>query len=142
MTKDAPNDNGSVALILHSENYDRASYALSIALVALSSGLDVHILLTYGGLRRFTKEKIDRIGDETSENIRGNLEQMLQAGIFQPLKLQLTNAKEIGLKVYACPNAMAALNINLPDLVDEVDEVMGIAAFMKIAKSATLSWYI
>lgn len=142
MTADSSNNKERVALILHSGAYDMASYALSIVLVALSSGLDAHILLTFGGLRRFTKEHIAEIGDETSPDIRKNMEQVLQAGIFQPLEAQLSNAKKLGLKLYACPNAMAALNIGLPDLVDEVDEVMGLAAFMQIAKSASISWYI
>ena len=135
-------DKESVTLILHSQDYDRASYALSIALVALSSGKDVHILLTFGGLRRFIKDNIDKIGDETSPDIGNSLKQMLQAGIFQPITTQLANAKEMGLKLYACPNAMAALNIGLADIVDEVDEVMGLAAFMNIARSASVSWYI
>jgi len=135
-------DKERVAIILHSGSYDRASYALSIALVALSSGLDAHILLTFDGLRRFTKEHLTKIGDETSTHIRNDIEQVLRLGVFQPLDKQLVNAKKLGLKLYACPNAMATLNIGLPDLLDEVDEVMGLAAFMQLAKSASLSWYI
>ena len=35
---------GSVAIILHSGSYDRASYAITLALVALSTGMEAHIL--------------------------------------------------------------------------------------------------
>ena len=41
-------------IILHSGSYDRASYALSLAQVALASEMEVHMLLTFEGLRRFT----------------------------------------------------------------------------------------
>jgi peroxiredoxin family protein len=37
---------------------------------------------------------------------------------------------------------MAALNIALSDLLDEVDDVMGIAAFLEFARSAAINWYI
>jgi peroxiredoxin family protein len=37
---------------------------------------------------------------------------------------------------------MAALNIALSELLDEVDDVMGLAAFIEFARSATINWYI
>ncbi|MBI4303860.1 MAG: NAD(FAD)-dependent dehydrogenase, partial [Chloroflexi bacterium] len=40
-----------ITIVLHSGDYDRAAYALSIALVGLASGMEVHALLTFEGLR-------------------------------------------------------------------------------------------
>ncbi len=37
---------------------------------------------------------------------------------------------------------MAALNIALSDLLDEVDNVMGLAAFLELARTANINWYI
>ncbi len=133
---------GRVTIILHSGSYDRASYALTLALVALANEMEVHILLTFEGLRRFTKEHIAEIGEETSPNIKTNIEQGLEWGIFQSLESQLASAKNMGLKLYACPNAIAALNIGQSDLVDEVDDVMGLAAFLQLARTAAVNWYI
>jgi len=127
---------------LHSGAYDRASYALSIALVALASGMEVHMLLTFEGLRRFTKERLTDIGEETSPNVRTNIQRGLESGGIQPLDTQLADAKKLGLKLYTCPNAMAALNIALSDVLDEVDNVMGLAAFLELARTATINWYI
>jgi len=131
-----------VTIILHSGAYDRASYALSIALVALASGMEVHMLLTFEGLRRFTKGHLADIGEETSPNVRNNIQRGLESGGIQPLDTQLADAKKLGLKLYACPNAMAALNIALSDVLDEVDNVMGLAAFLELARTATINWYI
>ena len=44
--------------------------------------------------------------------------------------------------MYACPNAIACLNIALSDLVDEVDDIMGLAAFLQLARAAAINWYI
>ena len=131
-----------VTIILHSGSYDRASYALSITLMALASGMEVHLLLTFAGLRRFTRGHLADIGEETPPNVSTNIERGLESGAIQSLETQLANAKKLGLKLYSCPNAMAALSIGLSDLLDEVDSVMGLAAFLKLARAASVNWYI
>ena len=142
MTQSASSDEERVTIILHSGSYDRASYALSIALVALASGVEVHMLLTFEGLKRFTKGHLMDVGEETSQNLRANIERGLESGGIQSLQAQLTDSKKLGLKLYACPNAMAALNLVLSDLLDEVDNVVGLAAFLELARSASANWYI
>jgi peroxiredoxin family protein len=131
-----------VTIILHSGAYDRASYALSIALVALALGMEVHLLLTFEGLRRFTKGHLADIGEETSPKVRSNIERGLESGGIQHLEVQLADAKKLGLKLYACPNAMAALNIGLSELLDEINNIMGLAAFIRLARTANINWYI
>ena len=131
-----------VTIILHSGSYDRAAYALTLALVALASGMGVHILLTYEGLERFTKGRLTDIGEATAPDAKVNIERGLESGVIQPLETQLADAKRMGLKLYACPNAMAALNISLSDVLDEIDEIMGVAAFLALARTAAVNWYI
>ena len=142
MTTDISPNKERVTIILHSGSYDRASYALTLALVTLASGMEVHILLTFEGLRRFTRGHLADIGEETSPNLRTNIKRGLESGGIQSLESQLTDARKLGLKLYACPNAMAALNIALSDLPDEVDSVMGLATFLEFARTATINWYI
>ena len=127
---------------MHSGSYDRASYALSIALVALASGMEVHMLLTFEGLRRFTKGHLADIGEETSLNVRINIERGLKSGGIQSLEAQLADAKKLGLKLYACVSAMAILNIAQNELNDKVDSIMGLAAFLGFARTANINWYI
>ncbi|MBI4267201.1 MAG: DsrE/DsrF/DrsH-like family protein [Chloroflexi bacterium] len=137
-----PSDAERVTIILHSGAYDRAIYALSIALVALASGLEVHMLLTFEGLRRFTKGRLTGLGEETPPEVRTNIRRGLETGGIQSLENHLTDAKRLGLNLYACPSAMAVLNISRDELRDEVDTVMGLAAFLGKARTATINWYI
>jgi len=99
-------------------------------------------MLTFEGLRRFTKGRLADLGEETSARVKSNIERGLESGGIAPLETQLADAKKLGLKIYACPNAMAALNITLSDLREEIDSVMGVAAFLELARTAVINWYI
>ncbi|MDP2730965.1 MAG: DsrE/DsrF/DrsH-like family protein [Dehalococcoidales bacterium] len=140
----AEQESGSrkVAIILHSGAYDRVSYALSIALVASASGMRVDMLVAFEGLRRFTRGRLSEIGEETASVLKESIERGLKSGGIQSLQDQLDNAKKLGVKIYACPNAMAALNIGFDELVPEIDSVKGLAAFLPIASAADVNWYI
>jgi len=134
-------DKERVTIILHSGSYDRASYALTLSLVALASDMEVYMLLTFEGLRRFTRGHFSEI-EATSDSIREQLEQGQEWGIIPSLESQLAEAKKLGLKLYACPNAIASLNIPQNEIMDEVDDVMGVAAFLQLARGAAVNWYI
>ena len=142
LTANASPDRERVTIILHSGAYDRVSYALTLALVALASGMEVYILLTFEGLRRFTEGHLMDLGEETSASVRAGIERGLASGGIQCLETQLAEAKKLGLRLYACPAAMAALNITLGDLLEAVDGPMGLAAFLQIVRTATVNWYI
>lgn len=131
-----------IAVILHSGSYDRVSYALSLATVGLAMGMEAHILLTYGGLRRFVKGHLEDIGDETESQLKGFITKGIASGGIRSITDQLADARKLGLKLYACANAMANMNIAGQELIEEVDEVMGLATFMKFARTATVNWYI
>ena len=100
------------------------------------------MLLTFAGLRRFTKGNLSALGEETSSDVGANIARGLESGGVQPLEAQLAEAKKLGLKLYACPNAMAALNISYDELLEEIDTIMGLAAFLKLARAARRNWYI
>lgn len=104
--------------------------------------MEVHLLLTFEGLLRFTKGHLLDRGEETSPRIRASVERGLSSGGLQSLEAQLDNARKLGLKIYACPNAMATLNIAQNELIEEVDSIMGLAAFLRFARTATINWYI
>ena len=130
-----------MAMILHSGAYDRVSYALSMAIIGLALGWQVDMLLTYGGLRRFTKGNLGGLGEETGVAERKQIERGLSTGGIKPLEAYLADARALNLKIHACPNAMAALNISRDQLVPEVDQVTGLTSFLETAQGA-MTWYV
>jgi peroxiredoxin family protein len=131
-----------VTIIVHSSGYDRASYALSIAVAALATGLEVHLLLTWGGLTRFTQGHLEDLGEETSDQFRKSIQRGLSSGGITSIEQQIADAKQLGLMIYACAGTMATLNIARDDLVPQVDKVIGLVAFLEFARSASINWYI
>jgi len=130
-----------MAIILHSGAYDRASSALSMALAGLSLGWQVDMLLTYGGLNRFTKGRLADLGEETPPAERNQIKHGLSTGGIRPLKDYLEDARALGLRIHACPTAMANLNISRDQLVPEVDQVTGLTSFLTMAVGAD-TWYV
>ncbi len=130
-----------VAIILHSGDYDRVSYALNLAMASLAIGLEVHMLLTYGGLERFTMGYLDGL-EGTSRELGEKIKKGLESGGISPISAQLVDARKLGLKLYACANAMGILNISRDQLPREVDQVVGLVTFLQLARNASMNWYI
>lgn len=130
-----------ITIILHSGSYDRVTNALSLAIVGLTMGFEVHLFLTYEGLKRFVKGHFEDV-----EGTDGELQEMIQRGIasgnIHAIEDKLAVARDLGLKLYACTTAMGTMGIAREDLVDEVDEVMGLPTFIQIARTASINWYI
>ena len=142
MTTDKPEEKKQrVTIILHSGSYDRVTNALSLAIVALSMEMEAHVLLTYEGLRRFIKGHLED-PDGTDDELYGMMQKGTASGRFHTIGEKLETAHEMGLRLYTCTTAMATLGIEKEDLVEEVDEVMGLTTFTILAKEAVINWYI
>jgi peroxiredoxin family protein len=135
-------DRGMAAIILHSGSYDRASYALTLALVALSMGMEASLLLTHGGLRRFSGDGLEEMDEGTPARLKQDFEFALMTGAVNSIEKQLADAKELGLRLYACTGAMAIADIRPEHLRPEIDEQIGLGVFMEIARTAAINWYI
>ena len=130
-----------VTIILHSGSYDKVNYALSLASVCLAMGMATHMLLTYGGLKRFVKGHLEDMEGTASE-----FQVMFQRGKtsagIRSIQEMLVDSRRLGLRLYACANAMGNMSIARRELMDEVDEVIGLSTFIQFARSATINWYI
>lgn len=129
-------------MILYDGSFGRVSYALSIAMVASAGGMDVHILFAHGALKRLIKDHAEDMGDETDREIKEGIERGLAKGSIQSISQQLKDAKKVGLKVYACVNAMAILNVSRDELIGEVDKTMGLSTFLSLAENASITLFI
>ncbi|MAE10961.1 MAG: DsrE/DsrF/DrsH-like family protein [Dehalococcoidales bacterium] len=141
MSADSSTGTQHAAIILHSDSYDRVTNALSLASVCLAMGMEATILLTYEGLKRFVKGHYEDV-EETNSELQAMIQQGIGDGNIRGIEEKLVSAKGLGLKLYACTNAMAIKGLDLEDMVDEVDDIMGLATFIQTARSAAINWYI
>ena len=140
MTNDSP-EIERVTINLHSGSYDRVTNALSLAIISLAMGMEVHILITYEALRRFTRGHLEDM-DWTDSDFQLVFKNGIASRGVTPIETKLVEAKNMGLKLHACPNAMLNMNITREDLVEEVDDLMGLVAFVSLARTAKINWYI
>lgn len=52
------------------------------------------------------------------------------------------SAKEAGVRFIACDMAMGVMGLTREELIDEVDEVAGVAAFAELAKKSNNTLFI
>jgi len=84
LTESVTPDKKLVTIILHSGAYDRASFALSLAQTALASGMEVYMLVTFGGLNRFSRGNLSKLGKETPQSMHDYIKSGLKTGAMQP----------------------------------------------------------
>ncbi len=102
---------------------------------------DHTMLLTYGGLKRFVKGHLEDM-EGTDSEFQVMFQRGIASGGIRSIEAMLADARKLGLRLYACANAMGNMGIARQELVEEVDEVMGLAAFVQLARSASINWYI
>lgn len=127
-----------MGIIVNSPSYDRVSYALSIAAMSAAHFKEVHVLFTYGAVRRLLKGEADAVGEETDPWIRKDIKLGLKNGSIQKISEMIFHLKGFGGKIYACVAAMAFHNIAKDDLIEEVDEATSISAFLEKTEGATM----
>jgi len=128
-----------LAILFHSGSYDRVHYGLGVALAACALGREVKLLFSEGALSciRGTKtiegsRKGECVGQSQSTS------EELAAGDTRPIREYLTQLKEMGAEIHACSASMSLLGLDLGDLPDQVNGIVGLATFLCDAEGSQL----
>lgn len=121
-----------LAIIIASEEYEKSHVASMIASVAAVSGVEVSIFITMNAVFNFLKENVEK-KNFTGGKIYDKIKEK-KAGMFYEM---LDQAKMLGgIKIYVCSMVMDMLEIGKDDLIDIVDDNLGLAAFLGIMEGA------
>jgi peroxiredoxin family protein len=124
-------DKRNLAIIFHSGSYSRIYHGISIALAGAALGREVRLFFTYWALEHLVKGKTDTFEMDGEDRLHTEIiEKNRSAGHMQSISELLTQAKTLGVRIYACTNSMSLLNIARDELVSEVDKSMGITTFL------------
>ena len=129
-----------LAIIINSPSYDRVSYALSIAAMSAAQFNEVHVLFTYGAVLRLVKGRVNVVSDETEAWIRKDVERGLENGTIKKISELISFLQGFGGKIYACVAAMQFHNITKDDLIDVIDERIGISTFLLKTEGAAITY--
>jgi peroxiredoxin family protein len=123
-----------LGIIFHSGSYDRLVHGMSIALAALALGRKVKFLFTYWALEYVRRDgtpnlesKVDKEGDPAHIHA---IHESIKRGHLESISELIPRTKELGAELYTCTNSMSLLNITPDELMDEIDQPIGLVTFL------------
>jgi peroxiredoxin family protein len=131
----------TLSLILFSGTDDRLGSAAILATGAAAMGRPVNVFLQYWALDAFRKDKVT--ADHGSAAEAGPMAALVRAkGSGERHWSELfRQAKDIGdVKIHACALSMELFAITQDDLDPLVDDVEGVAAFMRDASTGPITF--
>jgi peroxiredoxin family protein len=150
-------------IIVFSGDMDKVFAAFLIATGAAAAGMDTTLFFTFWGLKAIQKGNltgkglmgkmlglmnrggIDRIGP-SKFNFGGMGRWMFQKMMadkgITPLEELRETALDLGVHILACNMSMGVMEISREDLIDEVEDVVGVAKFVKEAANSSIQLFI
>jgi peroxiredoxin family protein len=150
-------------IIVLSGDMDKVFAAFIVATGAAAAGMDTTLFFTFWGINAIQK------GNRTGESLMGKMLGMLNRGgigRLGPSKLNfggigrwmfkkmmadkgvasLEELREtcidLGVHLVACNMSMSVMEIKREDLIDEVEDVVGVAAMIKEASNSAIQLFI
>jgi len=145
-----------VSIVLSKGTLDMVYPAFMIATTAAAMGMEVNMFFTFWGMNVISRKHIDSlklspVGNPALPlpNIIGVLPGMT-AMVTNMIKKKISrvklpsiaelikNAKESGVKLYACSTTMDVMGVRKEDLIPEVDDIVGAATFLQLSEGGQI----
>jgi len=127
-----------LAIIVHSGTLDKLYCAFILGSTATSMDIEAHLYFTFWGLTMLKKGALEKAGlPATYKHMEEQLKKKLREMNYPTPYELLKRMKASGLlKIYACSPTMEMFGVKKEDLIPEVDQIAGAAAFLDIASDA------
>jgi peroxiredoxin family protein len=133
-----PEKKKKLAIIVHSGTLDKLYCAFILGSTATSMDMETHLYFTFWGLTMLKKGALEKAGlpatyKHMEEQLKKKLEEMNYPTPYDLLKRMKASGL---LKIYACSPTMEMFGVKKEDLIPEVDQIAGAAAFLDLASDA------
>jgi peroxiredoxin family protein len=145
-----------LSIIVSKGSLDMAYPGLILANAARMMGIEADLFFTFWGMDVISKKKVDSLKVTPVGNTAMGMPQMI--GVLPGVSSLATSmmSKEMdkldmppvhefiemihdaGAGIYACRMASDMMNLEMPDLIDEVDEIIGAMEFLEKSEGAQL----
>lgn len=142
--------NTSLAVFLHSHEYDRLHQAVGMVLSGASMGWTCHLFLFYQALASYLDDEWDitdtvmggRIATEAgwAAELREGWETANLPSLYE--MLEKAKQEDGQLTVYACSSSVRLLGLDTQVVRRKVDEIVGLPTMLKIGGGATHMVYV
>jgi peroxiredoxin family protein len=133
-----PGKKKKLAIIVHSGTLDKLYCAFILGSTATSMDIEAHLYFTFWGLTMLKKGALEKAGlPATYKHMEEQLKKKLGEMNYPTPYDLLKRMKASGLlKIYACSPTMEMFGVKKEDLIPEVDQIAGAAAFLDLAADA------
>jgi peroxiredoxin family protein len=133
-----PEKKKKLAIIVHSGTLDKLYCAFILGSTATSMDIEAHLYFTFWGLTMLKKGALEKAGlPATYKHMEEQLKKKLGEMNYPTPYDLLKRMKASGLlKIYACSPTMEMFGVKKEDLIPEVDQIAGAAAFLDLAADA------
>ena len=133
-----------LAIIAHGGTIDRLYPVFILASAAAAMDMETHVYFTFWGLNMLKKGAMEKAElPATCKHMEGQLKKKLGEMKYPTPYEMLKRLKATGmLKIYACSPTMEMFGIKKEDLIPEVDEIAGAAAFLDLASDADITLFV
>jgi len=155
----------NASIIVFSGDLDKVLAAFVIATGAASMGIEVTMFFTFWGLSAIRKANGKAKGKGLIDKLFGmmipkgsvklKLSQMhmsgmgtsMMRGVMQKKNVpsiedMIKDASDLGIRIVACSMAMDVMGLKREELLDEVDDVTGVASFIAEAEKAHVTLFV
>jgi peroxiredoxin family protein len=133
-----------LAIIVHSGTLDRLYSVFILSSTATALDIETHLYFTFWGLNMLVKGGLEKAGlPATYKHFEEHLKKKLGQMKYPTLNELLKRTKASGLlKIYACSPTMEMFGVKKENLIPEVDQIAGAAAFLELASNADITLLI
>ena len=131
MDRPIPKREGSLALMVTEDTYDKALTAFNIAVAAKELGMDVTMYFTSRGVNVLTRSYKPRRA-RWGEAPIGWKETMIKTRGGSLLGQMMYQARDMGVRICVCYTSMVSTSLNESHIIDGI-EVLRMAEFLDIA---------
>jgi peroxiredoxin family protein len=122
----------TLAVIVSRGSFNNLVQVATLLMAAVGSGIAVRVFFRDEAVFKLSRDRADEL--DLSDGYRGHedcaRDRLRQQGL-NSLPAMLREIKGAGdARLYACSSSMAICNVGRDELLDEVDEVRGLTAFL------------
>ncbi|MBI2849230.1 MAG: DsrE/DsrF/DrsH-like family protein [Chloroflexi bacterium] len=152
------------SILVISGELEKACVAFNIANAAAASGMEVVMFFTCWGVN-IVKKKGRRLKGDSWMNRLMNLttsgvdrlplarfhflglgswmmRRLMKARNIQSIPEMMADARELGVRFLVCDNPLAIMGLRKEDLIDEVEDIVGVATYINESAGADLTLFI
>ncbi|MDP2661671.1 MAG: DsrE/DsrF/DrsH-like family protein [Dehalococcoidia bacterium] len=156
---------GKASIVVFSNELDRACSAFTIANGAAASGMEVIMFFSCWGVNLVRKDGGAFRGDSPMNRLmrfltRGGaarlrlsrfnflglgswmMRRRMKAVNIQSIPEMMADARDLGVRFLVCDNPTAIMGLKKEDLIDEVEDIVGVATYIKESAGAELTLFI